>query len=121
LIIILFICGLILVILIFAAQLKPPTNINFTTSGDNVTVTWTLPGESEKNTYLAFYSFGRIEKYIRAPQSSYTITLTSCLTIYRFAPQYQRSTYIALFLSINSTYIALLLSFSSICISLLLH
>jgi hypothetical protein len=49
--IILFICGLILVILIFAAELKPPTNINITIYGDNVTVTWTLPGESEAFTY----------------------------------------------------------------------
>jgi hypothetical protein len=69
---------LILVILIFAAQLKPPTNINITISGDNVTVTWSLPGESEIFTYLDFYSSGRMEKYIRPPQSSYTVTLTSC-------------------------------------------
>jgi hypothetical protein len=60
--------------------LKPPTNINITISGNNVTVTWTLPGESEAFTYLAFHSSGRREKdkYIKTPQSSYTITLTSC-------------------------------------------
>ena len=60
--------------------MKTPTNINITTSGNNVTVTWTLPGESETYTFLAFYSSGRKEKdeYIKTPQSSYTITLTSC-------------------------------------------
>jgi hypothetical protein len=65
---------------VFAAELKTPTNINITTSGNNVTVTWTLPGESETYTYLDFYSSGRREKheYIKTPQSSYTITLTSC-------------------------------------------
>jgi hypothetical protein len=60
--------------------LKPPTNINITTSGNNVTVTWTLPGESEKNTYLEIHSPGRREKYeyVKQPQSSYAIILTSC-------------------------------------------
>ena len=64
----------------FSAELKPLTNVNITTSGNNITVTWTLPGESETFTYLAFHSSGRREKdkYIRPPQSSYTITLTSC-------------------------------------------
>ena len=63
-----------------SVELKPPTNINITTSGNNVTVTWNLPGESETYTYLAFYSSVRREKqeYIREPQSSYTVTLESC-------------------------------------------
>jgi hypothetical protein len=71
---------LILFILFFAVELKPPTNINITTSGNNVTVTWTLPGESEIYAYLSFYSSGGMDKvkYITPPQSSYTITLTSC-------------------------------------------
>ena len=71
---------MILFIFVFVVELKPPTNININISGNNVTVTWTLTGESEKFTYLAFYSSGRREKdkYIRPPQSSYTITLTSC-------------------------------------------
>jgi hypothetical protein len=66
------------------SQDKPPTNINITTSGNNVTVTWTLPGESETYTYLEFHSPGRTMKhtYVAPPQSSYTITLTSC-TKYR--------------------------------------
>ena len=65
---------------VFTVALKTPTNINITISGNNVTVTWTLPGESEAFTYLAFHSSGRGEKsnYTRTPQSSYTITLTSC-------------------------------------------
>jgi len=60
--------------------LKLPTNINITTSGNNVTVTWTLPGESETFTYLEFHSPGRREKdeFIKQPQSSFTVTLTSC-------------------------------------------
>ena len=78
--IVLFICRLILFILFFAAELKPLTNVNISTSGNNVTVTWSLPGESESFTYLDFYSSGRREKdrYIKTPQSSYTITLTPC-------------------------------------------
>ena len=72
----------ILAILFFAAELKPPTNINITTSGNNVTVTWTLPGESERNTYLGFYLSGNMDvetyTYINPPQSSFTVTLTSC-------------------------------------------
>jgi hypothetical protein len=58
--------------------------MNITISGNNVTVTWTLPGASEKYTLLEFYSSGRMEKkkYIRLPQSSYTVTLASC-TKYR--------------------------------------
>jgi hypothetical protein len=54
--------------------------LNTSISGNNVTVTWTLPGESETFTYLAFYSSGSRENetYIKTPQSSYTITLTSC-------------------------------------------
>jgi len=80
LIIALFIYRLILFLFLFAAELKPPTNVNITISGNNVTVTWTLPGESETFTYLEFYSSGgrEKEKYIRSPQSSYTVTLTSC-------------------------------------------
>jgi hypothetical protein len=72
---------------VFVVELKPPTNINITTSGNNVTVTWTLPGESETYTYLAFHSSGRreIDDYIRA------------------------HTYIALLLSIISICISLLL------------
>ena len=68
------------IILFVAAELKLPTNINTSISGNTVTVTWTLPGESETFTYLAFYSSGprENEKYIKTPQSSYTITLTSC-------------------------------------------
>jgi hypothetical protein len=64
----------------FAVELKPPTNINITTSGNKVTVTWTLPGESEIFTLLEIYSSGRLEKkkYIPLPQSSYTVTLASC-------------------------------------------
>ena len=68
--------------------MKTPTNINITISGNNVTVTWTLPGESETYTYLHFYSSGRREKhdvptkiiykYITPPNSSYTVTLESC-------------------------------------------
>jgi hypothetical protein len=53
---------LILFIFFFAVELKPPTNINITTSGNNVTVTWTLPGESETFTYLEIHSPGRREK-----------------------------------------------------------
>ena len=64
----------------FAAELKPPTNVNITTSGNNVTVTWTLPEESEIFTYLTFYSSGREEKgaHIKPSQLSYTFTLASC-------------------------------------------
>jgi hypothetical protein len=50
--------------------LKPPTNINITISGNNVTVTWTLPGESEAFTYLAFHSSGRREKDIKMKKAS---------------------------------------------------
>ena len=77
--------------------MKTPANINITTSGNNVTITWTLPGESETYTFLAFYLSGRREKdkYVAPPQSSYTITLTSC-TKYRLdiqctAPNKRRS------------------------------
>ena len=65
---------------VFAVEFKPPTNINITTSGNNVTVTWTLPGESEKFAFLSFQSSGRTKKsrYIRTPQSSSIITLSSC-------------------------------------------
>ena len=64
----------------FAVELKPPTNINIIISGNNVRVTWTLPGESETFTYLEFNSPGRERNhtYVRPPQSSYTITLESC-------------------------------------------
>jgi hypothetical protein len=60
--------------------LKPPTNIKITTSGNNVTVTWTLPGEFESYTDLQFYSPGRNmkQKYIKLSLSSYIITLESC-------------------------------------------
>jgi hypothetical protein len=59
--------------------LKTPTDINITISGNNVTFTWTLPGESETNTHLALYSSGgRNTKYITPPNSSYTVTLESC-------------------------------------------
>ena len=81
----------------FAAELKPLTNVNITTSGNNATVTWTLPGESETFTYLDIYSSGRREKdiYIKTPQSSYTITLTSCkkyrLNIQCTYPNHRRS------------------------------
>ena len=68
--------------LFLAAELKLPTNINITTSGNNVTVTWTLPGESERKTYLGFYLSGNMHvetyTYINSPQSSFTVTLTSC-------------------------------------------
>ena len=76
----LFICRLILFILFLTVALKPPTNIKITTSGNNVTVTWTLPGESESYTYLQFYSSGRImkQKYIKSSLSLYIITLESC-------------------------------------------
>ena len=65
---------------LLAAQLKPPRNVNIITSGNNVTVTWTLPGESEIFTYLTFYSSGRMEKgaYIKPPRLSYAVTLDSC-------------------------------------------
>jgi hypothetical protein len=69
-----------LIYLFLAVELKPPANINIITFGNNVTVTWTLPGESETFTYLEIHSPGRREKdeYIKQPQSSYAITLTSC-------------------------------------------
>jgi hypothetical protein len=55
----------ILAMLFLAAELKPPTNINITTSGNNVTVTWTLPGESEGKTYLGFYLSGNMHVEVK--------------------------------------------------------